>query len=389
MKKKDNLKLTSSDRMTIQACLHNQMNITQIANRLNKHKSTISRELQRNQITKIRSSVPCDKLKKLIVCNTCKKKAHCNQTKHYYDYERAIDLATNRLSLSRSSSKVSEANIKVIDEIVSQGVILGQSIHHIFVSNPVLSSICCERTIRRLIYRGNLSVKPHQLRRYTRFKHPLPKEQKSALQIRDIRMLMGRTYQDYKRCSSSNKRLSTAQYDSVIGKISDKKALLTITLPKFNFQFGLLIQKGSPVSCTNELKKLFKKVGNDIAEKVFQLNLCDNGTEFSSFYQIEADEKGQKVRRTFYTNPFKATDKAHCERNHSLVRYFLPKGKSLDNLTQEMVDNLFSHLNSYIRQSKNNCTPYDLVKKKYGEQFLNAINIQRIPNKKVKLIPII
>jgi len=67
----------------------------------------------------------------------------------------------------------------------------------------------------------------------------------------------------------------------------------------------------------------------------------------------------------------------------------IPKGKSLDFLTQEQVDEMFSNINSYVRKSKGDKTPYDLVKNKFGKEFLDVINIHRIPNKKVRLQQII
>jgi IS30 family transposase len=74
--------------------------------------------------------------------------------------------------------------------------------------------------------------------------------------------------------------------------------------------------------------------------------------------------------------------------NHELIRYTTPKGKSLDFLTQEKVNDIFSNINSYVRKSKKDSTPYDLVLKKFGKEFLDAIGIKRIPNKKVKLLQI-
>ena len=386
--KKDNFKLAYEDRMVIQACLHDRMSLTEIALRLRKNKSTISRELHRNQVITKGNDVPCPHLKRWIVCNVCDKKGYCHRTKIYCDFQKAMELTEHRRVSSRSLPKLPEEAIQMIDSIVQEGVLLGQSLHHIYQSDLVLQSLCSERTIRRLVYRGALSIRPHQLRRYARFKHALPKPQ-DPLMIRDIRMLIGRTFKDFTRYVATHKRSHVVEYDSVIGKLTDQQAILTITFPKTNFQFGLLIKKGYASSCLHELKLLLKHLGNDLSTTVFDINLCDNGSEFASFYQIEFDQNGERIRRTFYTNPYKATDKPHCERNHELIRYVLPKGKSLDSLTQAQVDDLFSNLNSYVRQSKGNKTPYDLVKAKFGVDFLNAIHIRRIPNKKVKLVPLV
>jgi len=58
-------------------------------------------------------------------------------------------------------------------------------------------------------------------------------------------------------------------------------------------------------------------------------------------------------------------------------------------LTQDMIDDIFSNINSYVRASKDDKTPYDLVKARFGKLFLDLINIVRVPNKKVKLVSLV
>ena len=130
-------------------------------------------------------------------------------------------------------------------------------------------------------------------------------------------------------------------------------------------------------------------MGDFFVKTAFPICLYDNGTEFARFHEIELNSLGEQLLRTFFTTPYRSTDKASCERNHGLVRYVFPKGISLNSLTQEMVDDAFSNINSYIRESKGNQTPYDLVRAKFGQSFLDKINIKRIPNKKVKLLRVI
>ena len=378
-------RLDIEDRIIIQACLHNKNNITEIAKRINVNKSTISREIKKfcykTQGTKYPCSKPC------FICNACIQKGFCNKSKTYYNYKLADQKSSNLRSKSRSTPKISIEKIKFVDELVSAGVKNGQSLHHIFVSSPELAKICTERTIRRLCYRGNLSVKPHELKRYVVYKHDY-KNDKDKINLKDIRVLIGRSYKDYIFKISRNKSMNVVQYDSVIGKTKDKKAILTIAFPKYNFQFGILIQKDSPYCVISSIKKMFKLVGIEVVKKIFPINLADNGVEFSFFSQIEFTDDGEKICSTYFTNPYRATDKASCERNHELIRYFLPKGESLDFLTQEKVDEMFSNINSYVRKSKNDSTPYDLIKRKFGIDFLNSISIKRIPNKKVKLTQI-
>ena len=384
---KSKKRLTIEDRMVIQACLHDKRSIGQIATRLNVNKSTVSRELAKFCVSRSCVFSDCKKLKTLFVCNVCRIRNGCSFDKRFYNFVEAEKKSEALRKFPRSKTQVPPSTLKTIDAIVSEGVTLGQSLHHIFVSHPILSSFCCERTIRRLVYRGNLSVKAHQLRRYSTFKHVYRKS-REEIKLRDITVILGRTFKDFLEYTARHKRPNVVQYDSVIGQKGDKKALLTVTFPKLNFQFAFLINKGSPDHVRALVSRLFDALGNEKVAKIFPVNVADNGVEFSSFSKIETDPAGVKRCRVFFTNPYRATDKPECERNHELVRYVLPKGKSLDFLTQEKVDGIFSNINSYVRKSKGDKTPYDLVRARFGEGFLNAIHIRRIPNKKVRLLQI-
>ena len=165
------------------------------------------------------------------------------------------------------------------------------------------------------------------------------------------------------------------------GKATDRKAILTITYPEFRFQFGFLIAKGSARSALRKLALLKKLLGADYAA-AFECNLSDNGPEFARFHEIEEWGVG-----AFFANPYRSTDKAACERNHEFIRCVIPKGRSLDGLTQAKAELLFSHINSYVRGSNENRTPYDLMAARFGEGFMEAIGVKRIPAKDVLLKP--
>lgn len=381
--------LTSDDRMTIQACLHKSMTITEIARRLGVNKSTISREINKFKVFKNGCYDRCDKRDKLGgICNVCPMRNYCHKDKYYYNFEEAEKASKTLRKSSRSKSKLSAETIKKIDDIVTAGVRLGQSLHHIYVSNKILQTLCCERTIRRLCYRGNLSVRPHELRHYVVYKHKYSKTPEE-IRLRDVSVLIGRTYSDYLNYIEHHKRENIVQYDSVIGKITDQQAILTITFPKYNFQFGILIHKNSPTDVRNKLGNLFIKLGKENVKRIFPINIADNGVEFSYFNKIELNYSGERLCKTFFTTPYRSTDKSECERNHEILRYKIPKGKSLDGLTQDMVDDIFSNINSYVRKSKSDRTPYDIVKAKFGKEFLDIIHIRRIPNNKVNLKQIV
>ena len=154
-----------------------------------------------------------------------------------------------------------------------------------------------------------------------------------------------------------------------------------MTYPEFRFRFGFLIAKGNARSVLRKLALLKKLLGADYAA-AFECNLSDNGPEFARFHEIE--EWGV---RAFFANPYRSTDKASCERNHEFIRYVIPKGRPLDGLTQAKVETLFPRINSYVRGSNENRTPYELMLARFGEGFMEAIGIRRIQAKEVCLKP--
>lgn len=89
------------------------------------------------------------------------------------------------------------------------------------------------------------------------------------------------------------------QYDPVIGKKTDRIAILTIThAEETRFQFSLLVKKGIAASTNESINKLKEKFG-DIFYEIFKINLCDNGSEFDYFPNIETDQNGESRCKTF------------------------------------------------------------------------------------------
>ncbi len=64
-----------------------------------------------------------------------------------------------------------------------------------------------------------------------------------------------------------------------------------------------------------------------------------------------------------------------------MIRKILPKGKSFDNLTQDDINKIMSHINSYKRKKLNNCSPLQLFNLLYGNDIATEFGIVEInPN---------
>ena len=403
---KEKKRIGHDDRINLQAAIAKDWTLAQTARLLRKSRSTVYREILNNltyrdcrhTCSHCRKSCPqaerptfqhgrcplfeayqCERWRSWpYCCNGCPESQYCTDRKRFYDCVDANALSIGKRHEPRVFKGISDDDVARMDSVVSEGVLRGQSLHHIWESDATLRGICCERTVRRYVYAGYLSVKAHQLPRYVRFSHEYDYSEKKPA---NVERMLGRTYSDYGKWVEAHPDANLWQYDSVEGKATDRQAILTITYPEFRFQFGYLISKGNARSVLRKLKGLRKLLGADYAG-AFGCNLSDNGPEFARFHEIE----GWGVR-CFFTNPYRSTDKASCERNHEFIRYVIPKGRSLDGLTQEKVGLLFSHINSYVRGSNENRTPYDLMAARFGEGFMEAIGIKHIPAKDVLLKP--
>ncbi len=382
-------KLDDEARMRIQACLAKGYKPSIISKEIGFSVSTVYRELERASVVKNSGAPKCPELRKskAAVCNYCRKRGFCSKEKRYYDWARSFDEAMALRSSSRSGTRLSDADVSMLNAYSKQLIDTG-SIHHVYASNPEISGICSERTFRRIVYSGRLDCKAHQLRRYVRFRRKLPKPSSGRLPAKDPSRLLGRMYCDYLSYTAAHKKAMVVQFDSVVGKKTDTRAILTITFPRFDLQIGRVIPKGDPSSALKAIKAVIRAVIGAGYPAAFEACISDNGTEFATFYEIESAGTPGQIN-AFYARAMRSDDKADCERNHEIVRYVFPKGKSLDQISQKDVDDVFDNINSFVREGKGDRTPYELAERALGKAFLVALGISKIDRRKVNLKPLI
>ena len=79
--------------------------------------------------------------------------------------------------------------------------------------------------------------------------------------------------------------------------------------------------------------------------------------------------------------------KPHIENVHTLLRMVLPKGNSFQHLTQEDIDVVVSHINSYTRKKLNNLSPYKLFSSIYSPEILQVLHVNEVNPNEVNLTP--
>ena len=367
--------LTLSDRNDIQLGLERGETFKAIGQSILKDPTTVSKEVKRNR--QVREStchnLPCPLLDKApFVCNGCpKRRQNCGYKKIFYLAKQAQKQYEQTLVESREGTPLNSKTFWDMDKVISDGVKKGQHIYHILKTHNLDVS---SSTVYRHIRKGYLSIAPIDLARAVKFKE----RRKSKLPSIPKEAKKGRSYEDFQNYLSLNQLDSWLEMDTVMGRMGGK-VLLTFNLSFCNFIFARLLGNKTALEVTKHLydiKNTLHEADKDFFQ-LFPVILTDNGGEFARVDDIEMDVRGES--KLFFCDPNRSDQKGRIEKNHTLIRDILPKGTSFDNLTQEDINLVCSHVNSVKRAALNGKSAYELFAFTYGEEIPKLLGISKIP----------
>ena len=420
--------LLLEQRSTIQEMISNNYSFTEIGNALDKHPSTISKEVRNHLVfSKIgyrfikfnacSHRYSCDKkhvcstckpdrnykkcsncpacnnncsefveeicsklLKPPYVCNGCSKRhSGCTLEKRFYYADYAQKEYLESLSESRTGISLSEKELRHLNEIISPLILQSQSPHHICVTNKDTIMVS-ESTIYRLIDAQVLTARNIDLSRKVKFRK---RKQKVHLKI-DKACRIGRKYEDLTKYLAENPDTTITQLDSVEG-IKGEKVLLTIHFVKAEMMLAFLRDHNNSQSVIDIFNHLYSLLGHEFFTSLFQVCLPDNGSEFSNPKAIEFNEAGKRRTRIFYCDPSAPYQKGSAERNHEFIRMFIPKGVDFSSYTQKDISLMMDHINSYSRKSLGDKCPYEMFSFLYGKEVMDLLECHLIPPQDVTL----
>ena len=367
--------LTLSDRNDIQLGLERSETFKAIGQSILKDPTTVSKEVKRNR--QIREStchnLPCPLLDKApFVCNGCpKRRQNCGYKKIFYLAKQAQKQYEQTLIEAREGTPLNSKTFWDMDKVISDGVKKGQHIYHILKTHNLDVS---SSTVYRHIRKGYLSIAPIDLARAVKFKE----RRKSKLPSIPKEAKKGRSYEDFQNYLALKQLNSWLEMDTVMGRMGGK-VLLTFNLSFCNFIFARLLDNKTALEVTKHLydiKNTFHQADNDFFQ-LFPVILTDNGGEFARVDDIEMDVRGES--KLFFCDPNRSDQKGRIEKNHTMIRDILPKRTSFDNLTQEDINLVCSHVNSVKRAALNGKSAYEFFAFTYGEEIPKLLGISKIP----------
>lgn len=417
--------LTMSERIEIYSLLKQDVSIRKIAKALNRDPTTIAKEIKKHLEVKetgcggrpfnqcknsdkcLKSGVcgaefcytfcykcsrcnlyckdfeeqVCERLVKApYCCNGCPKTRSCHYRKKVYRANIAHSEYKHNLSESRKGFYIRKAEAKRIEQIISQPILHGQSVHHVYLAHKDELTIS-ERSIYTYIDGGVFNLKnidlPRKVRYRARKKQVEPKIDRHCRE--------GRTYEDYIAYIKENPS-AIVQMDTVKGGISGK-VLLTLHFVTCKFMIAILRDANTSKSVIQAINQLDVTLGREKFKELFPVLLTDNGCEFSNPARIEADMNGEMRTRVFYCDRNRPDQKGSIEVTHEFIRRIIPRGQSLECYTQEDINLMMSHINSYGRKRLNDISPYDMFTLLYGQGTAELLGIQKIPYDQINLTP--
>ena len=380
--------LTLEAREEIQRCLEVGVSFKDIARRVGKSPTTISREVKKHltykdsPVTRTKPGKPildkqCPELMKApFVCNACEKKNYnrCPYRKQFYYAKQAQKEYGFTLVDSREGIPLNKQEFYDADGVISKAIKKGQRMYHIMQTYDVGISMS---SAYRYLHKGYLSVGKLDFPRVVKFK---ARKLYKKVDCVPKAVKVGRTYDDFQAFIEEHDVKHWVEMDTVIGRIGGK-VIMTFDFTRDNFMFGLLLDDKTSAEAASKIRalKAALKGGGIRFGDVIPLLLTDNGGEFANVAAFTDDADGIAETRMYFCDPYRSCQKPKVEKNHTIFRDIVPKGESFDHFTQETVNLIFSHVNSVKRKIFNGKTPYEMFSFVYGESVPSLLGIRAIP----------
>jgi len=417
--------LTDDDRIQIEILLKHRYPLHRIAERIGKAKSTIAREIKKRAVESekfaahrpknrcvkrfecqriqlcedkpncTRRCALCNSCNSICpayeeevcfrlfdppyVCNGCPDERKCPLKKKHYIHNKAHEAYREMLVESRQGANITEEELLDLDELVSPLIKQGQSVCHIFANNPDKFNLS-EKSVYRYVAGGLLKADNLDMPRVVRFK---PRKSKPVEHKVDSGCRIGRNFLDYRKFIEES-GAAAVEMDTLKGGVSGK-VLLTLMFKSCDFMLAFLRDRNTSQTVIDRFNWLNEILGAELFKKLFLVVLTDNGSEFSNPKALEFDAEGNRRTHIFYCDPHASWQKPNVELNHEFIRKILPKGVSMNNLTQTDIDLMMSHINSYSREKLNHKSPFEMFNFLYGEGLAEKLGQTKIPPNNILL----
>lgn len=138
-----------------------------------------------------------------------------------------------------------------------------------------------------------------------------------------------------------------------------------------------LVERKSRYGIVTKLKRKTAELTKNVVTERLEDHLClsltvDNGTEQAEHQEITRQLKAP----VYFCHPYHSWEKGSNENFNGLIRRYLPRGRSISNVTQQDIDDIVSELNNRPRKVLGFRTPTEVLKSEYRKLNYVAFGIR-------------
>jgi IS30 family transposase len=199
------------------------------------------------------------------------------------------------------------------------------------------SKTVCTKTLYNYIDMGLLRVKNIDL--------PLRvKLNKKSRVVRKNRRILGESIEKRPEKVNNREEFGHWEIDTVIGTKTKGSVLLTLDERLTRKRFIVKIAGKTTEAVKEGLLSIYSSFG-DNATKIFKSITSDNGSEFAKLSTTLPSSTS-----IYYAHPYSSGERGTNEKQNSLIRYFYPKGRSFNDVSETLIARVEDWINNLPRK---------------------------------------
>ena len=331
IKSKKYTHISYAERCQIQGFLKLGLSINKIANLLNRSKSTISTEIKRGTVEQIGS---LGQIYTIYSPDAAEFKYNANRLK-----------CGKKSKFSRVKEFLKYAEQKILKDKWSPDAIIG----YVLKTGKFLKSeIVSTKTLYKYIDKKLLKVRNIHLWDKVKLKSRI-------LKNKEHKKKLGMSIELRDPAVENRLEFGHWEIDLVILGKTKSEALLTLVERKTRYMIIRLVKNRT----SNEVCRVLSKILDEWGTHIFKTITADNGNEFSKLSEI--------VKKTYYAHPYSSFERGTNERHNGLIRRFIPKGTTFENINLEKIFNVESWCNTLPRKKLDYSTPEEILREEMNK----------------------
>ena len=327
--------LTMAQRGQIEALLKIGVSKVQIAKQVGIARSTLYDELKRGTVEQLDSNLKVHK----------KYFAETGQLV----YEKHRNNSRKPYKLAQSYEFIKYAEEEILEKKLSPDAVCGYA-----KKNNLFDNIVCTKTLYNYIQLSLIKVKNIDLPLRVKVKSKSRKSRKN-------RRIYGESIENRPSIINDRKEFAHWEIDTVVGVKESAPVFLTLDERVTRQRIIVKIPSRSALAVNDGMRKIIQQY-DDLAPKIFKSITSDNGREFASLKDVIP------FADIYYAHPYSSFERGTNEKQNSLLRRFFPKGKRIDDVSDEAILKVQDWINNLPRKIFNYSSSNDLF-----SEFMNNL----------------